>query len=254
MVDAIILAGGQNSRPLRRFASEKYEALIDINGRPMVTYVAQALSASRNVDRIFAVGPCGLLETCAFPERTTIVEGGHTIIDTIVNGMEAVGHERHVLVVTADIPLLSPQAIDDFIAKCNPADADMYYPIVNKTANERQYPGNKRTYVRLQEGTFTGGNIFLVNPAIVKSCLYWAKRIINNRKNPLKLAHVLGWVFVFKFLLGTLALQELEDRVSELLKIKGAVIESNFPELGLDVDKPSDLELVRQLFSEETAR
>ncbi|MBP2639208.1 MAG: MobA-like transferase domain containing protein [Firmicutes bacterium] len=251
MVDAIILAGGHNSKPLRRFASEQYEALIDINGRPMVTYVAQALSASRNVDRIFVVGPNGLLETCDFPDCTTIVESGRTIIDTIVSGMKALGHERHVLVVTADIPLLSPQAIDDFIAKCSPVSADMYYPIVSKTANEQQYPGNKRTYVRLQEGTFTGGNIFLVNPAIVTSCLYWAKRIINNRKNPLKLAHVLGWIFVFKFLLGTLALQEVENRVSELLKINGMVVESAFPELGLDVDKPSDLELVRQLFAEQ---
>jgi len=251
MVDAIILAGGQNSKSLSRFTSEHYEALIDINGRPMVTYVAQALSASRNVDRIFAVGPCGILETCEFPEHTALVESGRTIIDTIVSGMQALGHDRHVLVVTADIPLLSPQAIDDFLAKCSPIQADMYYPIVNKTANEQQYPGNKRTYVRLQEGTFTGGNIFLVNPVIVTSCLQWAKRIINNRKNPLKLAHVLGWVFVFKFLLGTLALQELEDRVSELLKIHGTVVESNFPELGLDVDKPSDLELVRQLFFEK---
>ncbi|MBP1764897.1 MAG: MobA-like transferase domain containing protein, partial [Firmicutes bacterium] len=124
MVDAIILAGGQNSKPLRRFAGEQYEALIEINGQPMVTYVARALSASRNVDRIFAVGPCGILRKCDFPAETVIVESGRTIIDTIVSGMEALGHDRHVLVVTADIPLLSAQAIDNFLEQCSPAIAD----------------------------------------------------------------------------------------------------------------------------------
>jgi len=254
MVDAIILAGGQNSKSLSRFAGEQYEAFIEINGQPMVTYVARALSASRNVDRIFAVGPCGILGKCDFPAETVIVESGRTIIDTIVSGMGALGHDRHVLVVTADIPLLSAQAIDNFLEQCSLANADMYYPIVNKNANERQYPGNKRTYVHLQEGTFTGGNIFFVNPGIVSPCLKWATRIIDNRKNPLKLAHILGWIFVFKFLLGTLSLRELEARVSELLNIKGTVILSDYPELGLDVDKPSDLDLVRQLFSVQTEK
>jgi len=249
MYDAIILAGGENSKSLRRFATERYEALIDINGQPMVTYVARALSASAKVDRIFVVGPLNSLGNCHFPERTTVIQCGKTIVDTIVFGMEAIGHTNQVLVVTADIPLLTPQAIDDFIEQCQGADADLYYPIVNKDANERQYPGNKRTYVRLQEGTFTGGNIFLVKPPIVSPCTHWAKRIVSNRKNPLKLAHILGWVFVFKFLIGSLALRELEQRVSELLRIQGVVIRSDFPELGLDVDKTSDLAIVRHIFS-----
>ncbi|MDD4600071.1 2-phospho-L-lactate guanylyltransferase [bioreactor metagenome] len=249
MYDAIILAGGENSKDLSKFSPQPYEAMIEIAGKPMVSFVAQALSASQHVDKIYVVGPVKELERCEFPGGVVIVEGGSTIIDTIRRGMEALGHERKVLVVTADIPLLTPEAVNDFLMQCDKVEADLYYPIVRREVNNKCYPGNKRTYVRLKEGTYTGGNIFLVNPAIVPQCMALAARIIGNRKNPFKLVCILGWKFVLRFVLGILSLGRVEKRVSELLGITGAVVHSQYPELGIDVDKPSDLELVKSTFS-----
>jgi len=248
MYDAIILAGGANSKSLSELDSQPYEAMIEIAGRPMVTFVAEALAASPQVERIFVIGPVAALTSCEFPEHTTVLEGGRTILDTIKIGMAALGHQNKVLVATADIPLLTVAAVDDFLAQCAKVSGDLYYPIVTKEVNNRHYPGNERTYVRLKEGTFTGGNIFLVNPAIVPQCMAVAEKIIDNRKNPWKLACILGWSFLFKFVLGMLSLKDAEKRVSEILGISGTVIESSFPELGIDVDKPSDLELVRTTF------
>ncbi|SDF00841.1 nucleotidyltransferase family protein [Sporolituus thermophilus] len=247
MYDAIILAGGQNAEPLRQVSAQPYEAMIDIAGKPMVTFVAEALAACPQVGRIFVVGPARELANCGLPPSAVVVEGGRTIVETISRGMAALGHERKVLVVTADIPLVTPEAIQDFLAQCSRVEADLYYPIVRREDNERYYPGNKRTYVRFREGTYTGGNIFLVNPAIVPRCMAVAERIIENRKNPFKLCCLLGWSFVFKFIFGRLMLPEVEKRVAAMLGITGAVIESRYPELGIDVDKPSDLEMVRSL-------
>jgi len=88
----------------------------------------------------------------------------------------------------------------------------------------------------------------LVNPAIVDHCMDVAEEMIDNRKNPLKLCRLLGWSFVIRFLCGVLKLQDVEQRVSQLLQVTGAVILSPYPELGIDVDKPSDLEMVRTAF------
>jgi hypothetical protein len=55
----------------------------------------------------------------------------------------------------------------------------------------------------------------------------------------------MGWTFLFQFVIGLLSLKGAERRVSEILGITGAVIQSSYPELGIDVDKESDLELVR---------
>lgn len=245
MYDAIILAGGEKKKKLLGLSLQPYEALIEIAGQPMVTFVANALAASGAVNRIFIVGPESALKQCDFPPQTTILAGGRTIMETIQIGMDALGHKQKTLVVTADIPLLTADAVNDFLAQCSRVDADFYYPIVTKELNERCYPSTRRTYVRLREGTFTGGNIFLVNPDVISRSLTVANRIIENRKKPLTLCSVLGWAFIVKFIVGTLCLAEVESRVSELLKLRGAVVHSRYPELGIDVDKPSDLELVR---------
>lgn len=249
MYDAIILAGGENSECLSRFSSQPYEAMIEIAGKPMVTFVADALAAAPQVARIFVMGPVKQLAKCNFPENVILVEGGKTITETIQLGMDVLGHEEKVLVVTADIPLLTPVAINDFLNQCAEVEVDLYYPIVSKETNNRHYPGNKRTYVRFKDGTYTGGNIFLVNPVIVPQCLQVAKELIDNRKNPFKLCCLLGWGFVLSFLMGTLSLSKVKERVAELLGVTGTVIKSPYPELGIDVDKPSDLELVRTTFS-----
>ena len=245
MYDAIILAGGEKRKQLLGLSLQPYEALIEIAGQPMVTFVANALAASGAVNRIFIVGPEPALKQCDFPPQTTILAGGKTIMETIRIGMDALGHKQKTLVVTADIPLLTADAVNDFLTQCSGVDADFYYPILDKELNERCYPSTRRTYVRLREGTFTGGNIFLVNPDVISRSLSVANRIIENRKNPLALCSILGWAFIFKFIVGTLCLAEVESRVSELLKFRGTVVHSRFPELGIDVDKPSDLELVR---------
>lgn len=249
MYDAIILAGGENSEHLSKFSSQSYEAMIEIAGKPMVTFVADALAASPQVKRIFIMGPIPQLKKCDFPKDTILLEGGRTLVETIQLGMKALGHNNKVLVVTADIPLLTPEAIADFFRQCAAVEADLYYPIVSKEINNKYYPGNKRTYVRFKDGTYTGGNIFLVNPVIVPQCLAVAEKLIDNRKNPFKLCCLLGWGFVLKFLLGTLSLIKVRERVEALLGITGAVVQSRYPELGIDVDKPSDLELVRTTFS-----
>ena len=67
---------------------------------------------------------------------------------------------------------------------------------------------------------------------------------------PLSLIHIfvrmLGFVFILKFLAKQLSMGELEKRASSILGYKGVFIISPYPELGTDVDKPSDLQLVRK--------
>ena len=249
MVDAIILAGGENTKRLSSYCSQPYEALIDIAGRPMVTFVARALAASGRVRRIFVLGPAAALADCSFPPGTTVLEGGRTIMDTVRIGAEALGHSNLVLLATADIPLLTAEAVNHFLHQCSRTEADLYYPIVAAATSEAAYPGVKRTYVRFREGTFTGGNLFLANPAILPRCLTLAEEMVAHRKQPLRLCAMLGWSFLARLILGRLSLTEVEERVSHLFDIRGSVVQSPFAELGIDVDKPSDYELVKSAFA-----
>ena len=43
---------------------------------------------------------------------------------------------------------------------------------------------------------------------------------------------------------------EVEVRVEELIKLKGAGVVSLYPEIGIDVDKPSDLQFARAVLEQ----
>ncbi|KKM09312.1 hypothetical protein SY88_19270 [Clostridiales bacterium PH28_bin88] len=247
-VDAIILAGSSNDGKLRECSDAANEALITIGERIMVDFVVTALRESRYVERIAIVGPVEeLARYFSHIPDLVLAQPGRTAMQSVENGITVLALRRRVLVVTSDIPLISPDAIDDFISRCGDQQADLYYPIVPKEVNEAKYPGVKRTYVKLREGTFTGGNLFLVNPGIVHQVMQKAEELVRLRKSPVALARAVGFSVILKYLLKLLSVPEAERKVSRMLGIRGVVVVSHYPEVGIDVDKPSDLELVRDV-------
>jgi hypothetical protein len=89
----------------------------------------------------------------------------------------------------------------------------------------------------------------MIKPHVLLDMLNILEKAIQWRKKPWKLSKLLGIKFIFKYFLGTLDLKEIEDRVSKIIgyKGKGLIIEN--PEVGFDVDKPSDLLLMRGKYS-----
>lgn len=248
--DAVVLAGSPNEGRLRECSPVASEALIPIGNRIMLDYVVAALLEANSVNRLAVVGPKAELEKLyARNERILLADSGATVIDSLKAGIEALNPKGHILVATGDIPLLSAEAVDNFVAECTDLDVDVYYPIVSKEVNERQYPQVKRTYVHLKEGIFTGGNLFLLNPAKVDSCAEKGSKLISLRKSPFGLSRQIGLLFILKFLFRQLSLKEVEVQFSKLLNINGKAVILEYPEIGIDVDKPSDLELVRKVLA-----
>lgn len=252
MLSAIILAGSNNDGSLRECSDASNEALIKIGNKAMVEYVIKALEDAKEIQKIVVVGPKEDLEKIYHDRpHIFIVESGDSIINSLLKGINVLekGTTRKVLAVTADIPLITGQIIDDFIGQCRNKDLDVIYPIVSKELNEKKFPGVKRTYAKLKEGVFTGGNIVLIKPGIVARCATLAEKIISLRKSPIKLVEFIGLSYIIKYSLGILSINDVEKRVSQLLNIKAQAIIVAHPEIGVDVDKPSDLELANKVLS-----
>jgi hypothetical protein len=167
------------------------------------------------------------------------------MVDSLLRALSRLNTDKHVLVLTSDIPLITPEALEDFLQQCVKREADIYYSFVPKEAIEEKYPGVHRTYVRLSDGTFTGGNVVLINPQVVLERGQRILQAVQLRKHPVKLCRMLGFKFLLKLMRGKLSVAEIEKRVGEILGFIGAGIVSNYPEVGVDVDKPSDLELAK---------
>lgn len=247
-VHVIVLAGAANGGPLREVSPAPNEALVEINGKPMIQYVIDALQEARSIGRIVIVAPPGEVEPHVSGQDLEFVPSRGNIVDNILEALKVLQPKAPFLVVSSDVPLITGKIVDDLIVLCQQRPADLYYPIVEQKVAEARYPGVRRTYVKLREGTFTGGNVFLVNPAIVDRVAPKIRAFLDYRKSPLKMVSLLGWGFTLRYLLlRDLSLRELEEKVSRMLDINGAVVVCPWPEVGIDVDKPSDLGLVQAL-------
>ena len=243
MYDAVILAGSPNTGPLAECSAENYEALIKIGDKPMVRYVVDALLDSKLVNKIAISGPEELARY--FPEDSVVVvETEGTVIGNALKALAAVDNTKPVIISTCDIPLLTAEAVIDFIKLCQGTDAHFFYPIVSMAEASQRYPGVKRTSAKIKEGKFTGGNIFVLNQGLNSRVTAKAQEFVNLRKSPIQLAKLLGFKFVFKLLVGRLAIPELEAKVSEVLGLTVKAVITMFPEIGIDVDKPSDYSIV----------
>ena len=245
MIQAIILAGGSTSDSLKAHTTAVNEALIDIGPKKMIEYVIDALQKSHRISGIVVVGPRELRDY--LPKSAVLQEPGNSILDNVVLGLSNLPDDTtKALIITVDIPFVNAQIIDRFIDQCAEFKADVFYPIVARTACERKFPSVKRTYVKLKDGIYTGGNLFLIDPAVINTCQNELEFLIKNRKKPLRMVKVLGLYFLFKLLFQKLAISDLESKVSELFNVRAVAIISNDPEIGVDVDKALDWELANK--------
>lgn len=237
-VTAVVLGGGGED-DLSRAAGVGAKALVPFEGKPLACYVLDALRASLYVHRSLYVG-----EGDAALEATTLPPG-NSFVESFSVGVAAAleqSPDRRVLVVTADLPWLKAQALDDFLgAALGMPEATLVYPIIQKETATTQFPAQHRTFVKLREGRFTGGNMMLLSPQMVPVLLPFVERAYRGRKNPLALARLFGFDFILKLVAGRLSLEAIEARATQTLGQPVRVFVSGYASIGADVDKPEHL-------------
>lgn len=244
-VKAIVLAGGELDECFREAGIETpNKAFIKINNRPMVEYVIKALEAAQLVESIIVTLPENL--TLEADKSITFIKSGDSIVGTVLNGLKFLPENTgKVLLVMSDLPMLTPEAIDDFLLKCSKIDADYYYSILSKEVSEGEFPDFPHTYAKLKDGIFCGGGLTLLYPGLGTPCrIKIMEKLIQARKNPVEMVKILGLKILLKFITRQASIQELEKRVSEIFTCKARAIITPYAEIGINVDKPKELELV----------
>lgn len=237
-VTAVVLGGG-GSDGLSQAVGVSAKALVPFHGQPLVSYVLDALTGSALVERILYVGD-------ATPEISAqtakVLPAGATFVESFSAGLEAalaLSPTSPVLVTTADLPWLESAAIADFLAAA--AGAALAYPIVRKETALAQFPEQRRTFVKLRNGRFTGGNMMLLAPEMVPVLLPFTERAYQGRKNPLALAKLFGVDFIVRLAVGQLSLKAIEARATHILGLPVRALETRHAGIGADVDKPEHL-------------
>ncbi len=256
-IDAIVLAGGATDEGdrLLTYAQVRKKALIKIAGKEMVRYVVEALAGSSRIGRIFIVG-LSPQDGVEFAAPVEYVAAAGTMLDNIVAGirqvMEVDPDVERVVISSADIPLLTTEMVDYFIDTCLETDHDVYYTIVEKSSMETRFPGSGRTFVPLNDGSFAGGDINMAKVSAIQANLPLARQALELRKNVWRQVRLLGLRTLIKFAFRRLTVADAERVASRALGCRGRAIITPYPEMGMDVDKPHQLDMVRTILEGKT--
>jgi len=246
MFNALVLAGAKEKGPLEIAENVDNKALIMLNNRPMIDYIVDVLNNSENIDRILVVGPKNELYPYIGKKVDEILNPGNSILRNMEIGLNFFNSADNLLLLTSDIPLITPEAIDEFLEICTKRKACIGYPIITKENIVKKYPETERTYVKMKEGIFCGGNIVFFKPEVFFQKKKLIKELFDNRKATWKYVKILGLKFIIKFLFKTLTLEEVEKRVTDIFGYDSIAAMISYPEIMIDLDKPSDLKLIRK--------
>lgn len=250
---ALVLAGTRSGGdPLADCAGVSHKALIEVGGRTMIERVVTALAAVPQVTRIVVAierpellrGLPGLHPAVlGKPLSTMGTAAGPSA--TVAAALTKLG--TPLLVTTADHALLQPAWLTEFLAAC-PADADVAVALAERAAVEAAAPHTQRTWLRFADGDFSGCNLFLMaRPAAARVAALWCE-LERHRKAPLQMMQRLGWTFALRYRLGQLTLSAAAARLGTLSGgARLATVQMKDGQAAIDVDKPADLRLVREL-------
>ncbi len=251
-MDVIITAGGTfkpDDLLYQQFGIKK-KALIPMLDRPMISWVLDALRDSGVVDDMVIVGldPDELNYDYA---RLHFLPSTGNLVDNILTGLTKL-REIHpeiqkLLIFSSDIPLITPESVQGFVEECSLQEGDMYYGIVKQETMEAVFPGSKRTFIPFKGGRYSGGDAFLADVVAADGSIELAKEVTGSRKNAFKQARMIGFDFIIRFLLRTMTVQEAALRASKKVRFEGRVVVTRFPELGMDVDKPHQYDMVKAI-------
>ena len=247
-VTAIVLAGSRpGGDPLARSHGAQLQALIPVDGKPMVRRPVDALLASEEVGqiRVLSQRPELLKPVLPRSKRVSIEQSGETIAATLEAYCFDPKVEWPLLVTTADHALLSSDMIEDFVSLAR--KGDIAVGVVEKRNLMYRLPQSERTWIKFRGGAYSGANLFLLaSPRVLPALELW-RSAEQGRKKPWRLLSVLGPLTLLGALLRLRTIDQTLATVGRKLGLKAIAVELADPLAAVDVDKPADHALVEAI-------
>lgn len=248
-VDAVLLAGGRLKGLPASEPQVAGKGHIMIGDKPMSAYTLAALRQSKKIRRIILVSP--VKKADLGPEwegADEVVPAGSSLIASLFSGLKALPSSSDPVLLTAgDLPFLSTEAIDDFLDRCAAKPNNvLWYGFLDKTVSQAKYPEVRHTWVKMVEGTFCGGGLTCLRADIADAIQQAMAAVTAGRKNPFKLAGILGLKTLFYLLIGKLTISMAEEAAARLLKLPCCGVVSPYAETAYNIDDFESLEQARQ--------
>lgn len=250
-MDAIVIAGGKPEvdEPLYEETQGGFKALLDVAGKPMVQWVLDALNDAAHIEHVVIIGlPADSPIQCS--KAVSFIPTQGDMVDNVRGGvaevLKANPASAKVVIASADIPGINAEMVDWLVTESERDDLDVYYNLIPRSIMEARYPTSKRSYTHLKDHEVCGGDMNVLATRMVTSNMDIWDKLVAARKNPFKQAALIGFDTLFLLLIRAITLDRAAELVTKRLNITGRAILCPYAEVGMDVDKPHQLEIVRQ--------
>lgn len=200
-----------------------------------------------------AVRRCAAIDLTVYVGQTDVsLQGGYDVhvppgarlTDSLALGVGAAmgAGATAFLVITADVPWVDGSMLDRFMAAARSGGreaAQLVYAVVERDTALAAFPGQERTFVRLRDGRFTGGNVVYATSEAIVALLPLIDSLYRARKNPFALAGMLGFDTLLALVTGSASIARLERRATRLLGVDARALVSPDAALAADVDRPA---------------
>ncbi|MET0272536.1 MAG: nucleotidyltransferase family protein [Phenylobacterium sp.] len=245
---ALVLAGSRGGAdPVAAYGGVSHKGLIELGGQTLLRRVVQALDAAGAARICVASNDPAIaaelarIRLNAAVERIDAAEGPSL---SVAEGFAKLG--APLLVTTVDHALLEPAWVRRFLADV-PAGADIAVLLAPEAVVQAAAPTTKRTYLKFRDGRFSGCNLFLLKtPKALAAVELW-RRVEAHRKQPGRIALMLGPAMLVGYGLKLLTLDGAIRALGRKAGVTAAAVRTPFGFAAVDVDKPSDLDLVRSI-------
>jgi len=251
--DAFITAGGLLHGEMKERAGTSVKALVKIGERTLLEGTIAALRGSSAIGRIVLVGPGELNGSPLLRDIDHFIEADLCGVENIRKGLEYYSDCRHAVLCSSDLPFISAEAVTDFLARC-PETAAVCYPVFEKEEIDPAIRPGVPSYIRLKEGSFTGGSIFRLEVARCLDSMAHIGKSFNARKSAVGMARLLGFSVMMKFLFRTLSYRDLQKRCEDILKAPVALVRGCSAEITVDIDDSASYDFALQYDSRMKGR
>lgn len=247
--DVILPAGGRVDPLLAAEAGTDVKALFQFGEETILARTLNVLQASGLARRLVAIGGDGVQKE-AQRFGAHVLPEGKTGPENILSGLKWLRSQpdppRKVMVVTTDLPFLDADQIRRFIDLC-PEDRAVCVPLIAREQWDARFPGSTAMFVRLGDGEWTTGGLFLLDAEALERSMPQIERVFAQRKSKLGMAMLLGPTFAYRLLTKTLTVTQIEAKIQAMLGCTGAAVRGAPPELAYDIDDLEDYAFAKKV-------
>lgn len=254
---AIIMAGRDNGvNELLIYADVKYKALITFNDKTILEHIVRALENSGVISRYYIIG----LPRTEVPDFIDVDRSRVSILETpdmsftdrimlVTSLLMGEKLSPHALIVNGDIPFIRGETIRKFVKSID-WSKQLHLTALSQETMEARFPESHRTYGRIDRGKYCFGDMAVFDLDTVESQLELMRMVRENRKNFIKVILKARPMAIIRYILRRLTMEKLNETITRVTGVRTEVIEVEDAGVGMDIDKPLQLDISRKEFEQ----